>query len=376
MHSKNSSQDFINRFPPPPEGKSGWPWTQITGKEFRKSSELYPKISVITPSFNQGEYIEQTIRSVLLQNYPNLEYIVVDGGSTDNTPEILKKYENWIDRIVIEKDSGQSDAVNKGIKMCSGEIFNWINSDDYYEPECFKNIAEEFNSRNIYSVSGAYRFFSEVNGDREKIICMKLRDYIEETIADVPINQISTFFRLKIFKSLGKLDERLEFVMDQDIWKKYLFRYGQDNIKITGKVFANFRYHPLSKTYNNEFKTEYMRIYHSIARKNGMPEIADVLRKIYTKISDKNFEFDFSFNESEVITARKALNYYILLEAKKSITENNTDMFPEIVTAINPAYLSEKSRAVYKILKLKSKLYKYNLDFLLKYVKKPLPKKF
>lgn len=371
MQSKNSAKDSADKFPPPPEGKSGWPWTLKEDDIYTRRKETCPKISVITPSYNQGEFIEQTIRSVLLQNYPNLEYIVIDGGSTDNTHEILKKYENWIDWIVIENDSGQSDAVNKGIRMCSGEIFNWINSDDYYEPDCFENIAEEFNSSEVYTVSGAYRFFSELNGERDKIICMKLRDCIEETIADVPINQISTFFRLKIFNSLGKLDDRLEFVMDQDIWKKYLFRYGQKNIKITGKVFANFRFHPLSKTYNNEFKTEYMRIYHSIAVMNGMPEIAEVLRKIYTKISDKNFEFDFNFNESESVIARKALNYYLLLEAKRSLTENNTDIFPEIVTAINPAYLSEKSRSVYRIIKLKSKLYKYNLDFLMKFLKKP-----
>jgi glycosyltransferase involved in cell wall biosynthesis len=90
-----------------------------------------PKISILTPSYNQGQYIEQTIQSILSQNYPNLEYIVIDGGSTDNTVEILKKYDQHITYWVSEKDRGQSHAINKGIEKCTGVLFNWLNSDDY-----------------------------------------------------------------------------------------------------------------------------------------------------------------------------------------------------------------------------------------------------
>ena len=104
----------------------------------------YPRISIVTPSFNQGKYIEQTIQSVLSQNYPNLEYIIIDGGSTDGTVEIIKKYEQQLTYWISEPDKGQTDAINKGFAKCTGEIFNWINSDDYYSPNSLHIVAEVF----------------------------------------------------------------------------------------------------------------------------------------------------------------------------------------------------------------------------------------
>src|ERR1035437_4219419 len=103
-----------------------------------------PKISIVTPSFNQGQFINETITSVLNQNYPNLEYIIIDGGSTDNSVEIIKKYQEYLKYWVSEPDNGQAHAINKGLKLCKGDIFNWLNADDYLENGILFKIAEVF----------------------------------------------------------------------------------------------------------------------------------------------------------------------------------------------------------------------------------------
>jgi len=121
---------LVEKLPPAAPGRTGWPWTEETDPAIYAGREDWPRISIVTPSFNQAQYLEETIRSVLLQNYPNLQYLVMDGGSTDGSVEIIKKYSPWIDHWVSEKDRGQSHAINKGLERCDGEWFNWINSDD------------------------------------------------------------------------------------------------------------------------------------------------------------------------------------------------------------------------------------------------------
>src|SRR5687767_11548136 len=114
-----------------PVGRSGWPWIcpgTARGQLVLAGSD-WPRITIVTPSFNQAQFLEETIRSVLLQGYPNLEYIIIDGGSTDKSVDIIKKYEQWLAYWVSEPDRGQSDAINKGFEKATGEVFAWINSD-------------------------------------------------------------------------------------------------------------------------------------------------------------------------------------------------------------------------------------------------------
>src|SRR3954468_14683484 len=134
----------IDNLPPPPPGRTGWPWTAGTPglPATAPGGGVWPKGSVITPSYNQGHYLEEPIRSVLLQGYPNLEYIVMDGGSRDGSVEVIKKYAPFISYWTSERDRGQSDAINKGFRRASGEWAGGQNSDDFYEPGAIRAAVE------------------------------------------------------------------------------------------------------------------------------------------------------------------------------------------------------------------------------------------
>lgn len=122
----------LSDLPEPPPGKSGWPWTEESLRVLeRPPDRALPRITIVTPSFNQAEFIEETIRSILLQGYPDLEYFVLDGGSTDDSIDIIKKYSPWITYSVSEPDRGQSAAINRGLRMGSGSYATWINSDGH-----------------------------------------------------------------------------------------------------------------------------------------------------------------------------------------------------------------------------------------------------
>jgi glycosyltransferase involved in cell wall biosynthesis len=233
-------------FPVPPINLNGFPWTEAPPQYFE---ENLPKITIITPSFNQGQYIEETIRSVLLQGYPNLEYIIIDGGSTDNTVDIIKKYEKWITYWVSEKDEGQSDAINKGLAVSTGEIFNWLNSDDYYLPNALLTVGKAFRDDENLNVYCAKENQISVLGDNYTtdgtIICATL----EETIATAHNNQPPTFFRLDIVKKLGGLNKDLYFCMDADLWVNYLANYGLNKgVKKVDFITNVFRIHPQAKS--------------------------------------------------------------------------------------------------------------------------------
>jgi glycosyltransferase involved in cell wall biosynthesis len=236
----------LDQLPQPPNNKIGFPWTEGTPPQY--FDQNLPKITIITPSYNQGQYIEETIRSVLLQCYPNLEYIIVDGGSTDNTVEIIKKYEQWITYWVSENDKGQSDAINKGLKRATGEVFNWLNSDDYYLPNALLTVGKAFKDNKETEVycgiekhlsDDGYEFLTEGTA---------IYDTLERTLAMGLNNQPPTFFKLDIVKKLGCLDSSLYFCMDADLWVNYLANYGQKNVLKSDCIINVFRIHPQAKS--------------------------------------------------------------------------------------------------------------------------------
>ncbi|MFX0203134.1 MAG: glycosyltransferase family 2 protein [Candidatus Hodarchaeota archaeon] len=205
-----------------------------------------PLISIITPSLNQGEYIEDTIKSVLNQSYPNFEHIIIDGDSTDGTIDILKKYDHLI--WVSEKDGGQSEAINKGFKKAKGEIIGWLNSDDCYKPNAFFTIVQELNrAENKYVVFGDC-YVIDAKGNRIGYVKGQLphpKDWLKYWKKDYRIPSASVFFYKEIFQNVGYLDENIHYVMDDDFFLRINEHYRFHYIK---KPLGSMRIHDRAKT--------------------------------------------------------------------------------------------------------------------------------
>lgn len=201
-------------------------------------------ITIITPSFNQGRYIEQTIQSVLDQNYENIQHVIIDGGSTDNTMEVLAKYPHleWIS----EKDEGQSDALNKGLAAARGDIIGWINSDDYYNDKIFKDVVSQFQDPSVQWVIGNSFDFHEDTEIYREVISPEIT-YETLLINSESPRQPPTFFRKKILNQVGGFDKLLNYVMDYDLWIR-LSKISRP--KMVGMNYAVFRIHSAQKTKN------------------------------------------------------------------------------------------------------------------------------
>lgn len=236
--------------PEPPPGQSGWPWIGDSSPppETVLEGSPWPKISVVTPSFNQGPFIEATIRSALLQGYPNLELIIIDGGSTDGTLEVIRKYEPWLAYWVSEPDRGQGQAVNKGIRKATGEILHWLNSDDLLLPGSFQLAARVFHAHPETRILCGQARIIDANGS----ICGELRSeyHTWEELATNPRNsvrQVSTFFDTWLFEELGFINENLHIALDSD----WMARATQFNKPLILKEYLTaYRAHPGAKTSN------------------------------------------------------------------------------------------------------------------------------
>ncbi len=210
-------------------------------------SKKCSKISIVTPSYNQAQYLEQTILSVLGQGYPNLEYIIIDGGSTDGSVDIIRKYEKHLAYWVSEPDNGQSHAINKGLQKCTGEIFAWLCSDDYYAENSLFAIAEEFQREDIYLVSGVSTMFFEGTG---KTMLLNSGHVTFDSLLRIwklhfcpP--QPSIFIRKSVLDELGYLNEELRYAMDYELWLRIIQEYP---FHFLNKNLSFYRVHNQSKT--------------------------------------------------------------------------------------------------------------------------------
>lgn len=232
---------------------------------------MLPRISIVTPSYNQGAYLDETIRSVLDQGYPNLEYLVLDGGSTDNSVDIIRRHEDRIDYWVSEPDGGQYDAISRGLQRSTGEIMAWINSDDKYMPWAFSTIADIFvRFPEIEWLTSAHPTHWNVKG--QVIRCGSREGYSREAFrrgANLPgcgwyapawIQQESTFWRRSLWERAGGyVDSSFRFAGDFDLWARF-FEHAE--LCVVSSALGGFRKHSLQKTaiHQEKYLTEAKRI--------------------------------------------------------------------------------------------------------------------
>ncbi|SHG93121.1 glycosyltransferase family 2 protein [Flavobacterium defluvii] len=217
----------------------------------------YPKISIVTPNFNGAEYLEETIKSVLSQNYPNLEYIIIDGGSTDSSVDIIKKYESQLVYWISEPDKGLYDAIQKGFDKSSGEIMAWINSDDLYHPKAFFTVAEIFNLEGVNWLQGIPSIFDQ-KGRTVAVNKIKRWSKLDYYLGNFKwIQQESVFWRRSLWEVSGaKLATDMKYASDLELWLRF-FRY--EKLFVTGALLAGFRMRSkeqLSLNFHNEYLEE------------------------------------------------------------------------------------------------------------------------
>ncbi|MEN4041081.1 MAG: glycosyltransferase family 2 protein [Anaerolineaceae bacterium] len=231
--------------------RTGWPWnaSQPVPSQLRDASAS-PRITVVTPSYNQAGTLEETIRSVVLQNYPNLEYLVIDGGSTDGSVEIIRKYEQLITYWVSEPDRGQSHAINKGWQRATGELITWLNSDDYLAEGVLGRVANVYCQQMgrptsfIYAraniINNKYEILRKIGEPFDLSFCLK------NLIDQFP--QPSVFLTKSSFDQVGLVDEEMHYAMDFDLFLRAALLVPP---VFVDEIWSYVRFYPDTKTSRN-----------------------------------------------------------------------------------------------------------------------------
>ncbi len=283
-------------------------WFQIHGTEFFRELDIWdvewngktarmnmtqrisstaglPRITLVTPSYNQGAFIEKTITSVLDQNYPNLEYIIIDGGSTDKTVDILKKYSDRLTYWCSEPDNGQSDAINKGIARATGQIFNWLCSDDYLEPGALFKVSDAYQKApQAAGWVGGCRWVD--SNYRETWVFYPHSLDVENFVQNFngkQLSQPSCFLNTVTLREVGGVNPTFTYAMDFDLWSRMLQRGG---FRIGGGIWANYYFHSEAKTIKNR-EHSYLEA-SNVQNKLGYPDAAEK-RYGYFKGGEKDF---------------------------------------------------------------------------------------
>jgi glycosyltransferase involved in cell wall biosynthesis len=241
----------LSQLPVSPSERAGWPWTEESPQlpDTMPDGRPWPRITMVTVNYNYGRYIEQTLRSVLLQGYPNLEYIVIDGSSTDTSVEIIQKYAPWLAYWESKPDRGQSHAINKGFEHATGDIYGWINSDDMLAKSALETVGRTLPLNGAVVLSGACQNVDEAG---VKMKCWQperptTRGMLERY--GMMVAQPSTFWTRDCWGKAGPLNEQLHYGMDYDLFLK--FSVCASDWKISPAVLSIFRRHERMKTWKS-----------------------------------------------------------------------------------------------------------------------------
>ncbi|MBI4930131.1 MAG: glycosyltransferase [Bacteroidetes bacterium] len=305
----------------------------------------YPKISIVTPSYNQGEYLEETILSIVNQKYPNLEYIIIDGGSTDNSVQIIRKYEKYLKYWTSEKDMGQSDAINKGLNEVTGDLFNWINSDDLLEEGSLQKIANTFrknSDKKIFCFALNY-----LKGNRKQLFKPKNNPSDSlQCFCEPIISQPATFFSVDAISSAGIINTHLHYSMDYELWLRMVFLFGNESIYVSDDVIASFRIHDEAKTFKGDenFVNDIGSIFYSLSKKIGLKKYSVVLQEVCQ--IKKEYSFELPAEKINISLAEHMIIHF-LLKWKRNIFSKNDFLSSKLILNkidFNKEDLSPKER--------------------------------
>lgn len=285
-----------------------------------KSSSL-PRISVVTACFNMEKYIEQTIRSVLTQNYSNLEYIVIDGGSTDGTLDIIEKYRDRIQVVISEPDDGMYDAIQKGMNYATGDVLAWLNADDIYLPWTFSIVGEIFGK--FWGIDWIIGRPSNINAKGQFVNCAdSLSSFPRKIISNgwaqgslgAHVQQESTFWRRSLWDAVDGLDTRFKYAGDYELWTR--FAQKSDLVEVDVPL-ACFRSHGESQLSRNVKYSEEVEIV-----QQGKPSVPWLWKVCSKKVFFANICRRLIWSTGRVATYDKRLLQWVLVKAHLPIGRN------------------------------------------------------
>jgi len=273
----------LAELPPPPPGKTGWPWTEesSTFPADQPDGAPWPKIGIVTPSFNQADYLEQSIRSVLLQGYPNLDYVIIDGGSTDQSVAVIRKYERWITFWVSERDQGCSDACAKGFTHTNGDLLGVMNGDDFFAPDAFAKLLTLRQTHPDHVFWGGTSVELDLAGNQIKAKQPYVRD--QNAVGNWGVGMwcfgVGILFDGPAYRDVGGFDPRFRVACDVELWIR-LAKKGK--FTFTSETTAFVHHNPQSVSRINEMRNDMELVAANFL--HGHPDIARIKMIRYFKI--------------------------------------------------------------------------------------------